>query len=684
MEILNDMTPSTLTQMLLGSLLENPAVVEIASQAGSKAIAIVKEHFTFSAFEITNAYQESYGYALVAIRLGVDAPELNLAQQIRYSKITREFAQQIEQHYLQPFAQQQGLTDPNDLSVFRKQTTKNLHYFTKHKDKLFEIPEMTEEDKSALISYQKTLAITDLVLEQMCTIKPVEETLAAFLRYEDLLGQAVLFFFRELLRQDQRLKDTQTALQQAKLCIDVQNLQATIEDFKATQAKYPALSEHIEQQLHALQQWQTHHEPLQRFAARFETWQQEIIAWAKDIYTTFDKIEDEVGETKYLVQEISQKLDKLMERGLSPQVNPRDEFIQYSAQILIDRLQAIVETERKKEQETKRQAEEERFRKKQQETEAKRQAEDEDEKAWQKACEQKTKSAYQAYLNGNTVKKSAAEAKRRVGLHLSPLNPLDYLRLLWWTLVMPQNLKDYREIFGDKDEKCIGNWLVSTLVWLPLWILTLALGLELLPSIANAWSYTEIWWLSKAWSPNVYLWISVVLSGIWLLTGWLGNVDKDWAFIVAFVTAFVMAGNMIVVTVVMMGSVEFVLVFFRLDRRYFLEKWQTKVLLTFFKLDRLYYQKQNKWKLLITISVIAMIMTKVLVDNAWIGLVFVVAVLIIFFGVFLSIKFMAPIIDNGLKTGTPSWIARSAFVLLIMAPFFLIYYCFLGGWRWFV
>jgi serine/threonine protein kinase len=42
----------------------------------------------------------------------------------------------------------------------------------------------------------------------------------------------------------------------------------------------------------------------------------------------------------------------------------------------------------------------------------KRQAEDEN--AWQTACKQNTKSAYQAYLNGNTLKKYADEAKQRL------------------------------------------------------------------------------------------------------------------------------------------------------------------------------------------------------------------------------------------------------------------------------
>ena len=49
---------------------------------------------------------------------------------------------------------------------------------------------------------------------------------------------------------------------------------------------------------------------------------------------------------------------------------------------------------------------------------------------------------------------------------LSPWNPLDHLRLLWWVLVTPQRLKAYRGAFGEKDERRVGRWLVSTLIWL--------------------------------------------------------------------------------------------------------------------------------------------------------------------------------------------------------------------------
>ena len=94
----------------------------------------------------------------------------------------------------------------------------------------------------------------------------------------------------------------------------------------------------------------------------------------------------------------------------------------------------------------------------------------------------------------------AIEQKDR---QISAWNPLDWLRLLWWGLVMPHKLKAYREEFGEKDVKRVGGYLISTLLWLPLFMPSLALGLELLP-VHNK-------------SPVDYLWISLFLVGAWLL-----------------------------------------------------------------------------------------------------------------------------------------------------------------------
>ncbi|KHD08021.2 hypothetical protein PN36_24895 [Candidatus Thiomargarita nelsonii] len=169
-----------------------------------KAVPIIRAHFTFTPNEITKAYQNGSRYAFIAISVGLDTPDQ------KYSNVTREFAKQ------------KGLTG-TALSDFRKQAIESLRAFSKNTDNLFEIKKaLSEEDLAALIGHRDTLTLTEIVLEQMQRIAPVDKTLAAFLRYDDLLGNAVLFFFREQLRQDDRLEKTQTALQQEGLCLDVQ------------------------------------------------------------------------------------------------------------------------------------------------------------------------------------------------------------------------------------------------------------------------------------------------------------------------------------------------------------------------------------------------------------------------------------------------------------------------------
>ena len=56
-------SPSFL-QIGLGALLENPAIVEFAARVGEKAFSIAKAYFTFTAHEITQAFQDSFAEAL--------------------------------------------------------------------------------------------------------------------------------------------------------------------------------------------------------------------------------------------------------------------------------------------------------------------------------------------------------------------------------------------------------------------------------------------------------------------------------------------------------------------------------------------------------------------------------------------------------------------------------------------
>jgi len=325
--------------------LDNPIVAEVAAKAGGNAFSIVKAYYADSAELINGAYQSSYGYALSAIGIGVADDKIAFTQKMFNAKITREFAEKIDGHYFQPFVLDFGVQS-DVLAAFRKQTVKSLKEFAKHKDNIFQIEEITEEDLAAFISYRDSFAITDLVLAQMRHIAPVDDTLAAFLSFNDLLGDAVLFFFRELIRKDERLDKTQAALQREGLCIDVRNLQTAIktvhDDFNQAAANQSTNLVELAQQLQYLQQtetaWNARHEQLIRFSQRFENQLTELLGWAQAVYTTLDKIEErledtqaDVKEIKSLAENILQLLTEVMKsQSLSAQVKPRDEFTQHN------------------------------------------------------------------------------------------------------------------------------------------------------------------------------------------------------------------------------------------------------------------------------------------------------------------------------------------------------------------
>jgi formylglycine-generating enzyme required for sulfatase activity len=214
----------TLIQSGFSTLLDDVVISDATAQ---KAISLFKEHFTFTADEISKAYQDSYGYAITAISVGLAIPDQKLAfvQKICHSKITREFADPIEIKYFQPFAEQHRVESE---TLLRKHLISELNQIAKYKDQLFQIKQITQEDLAALITYKGSVAITELVLEQIRLITPVDDTLVAFLSQDDLLGKALLYFFHEIIRKDQRVEKIQAALQREGLCIEVRELQAAL------------------------------------------------------------------------------------------------------------------------------------------------------------------------------------------------------------------------------------------------------------------------------------------------------------------------------------------------------------------------------------------------------------------------------------------------------------------------
>ncbi len=91
----------------------------------------------------------------------------------------------------------------------------------------------------------------------------------------------------------------------------------------------------------------------------------------------------------------------------------------------------------------------------------------------------------------NCKQEKEREARKRgietIPPRLSPWNPRDYLRLLFWTIFDRARLAAYRAAYGTNAEKPISSRLAFTLaLWPSLW-LNLGLGVGLLPRAENGW-----------------------------------------------------------------------------------------------------------------------------------------------------------------------------------------------------
>jgi hypothetical protein len=97
---------------------------------------------------------------------------------------------------------------------------------------------------------------------------------------------------------------------------------------------------------------------------------------------------------------------------------------------------------------------------------------------------------------------------------LTPWNPLDQWRLLWWLFMNPANYVNYETQVGEITLRKTGAWLASTLTWLLFLIPIMAATLGITPSITR---------LSSSWN-----WWAIALPVIWLLAAALGqSINSD-------------------------------------------------------------------------------------------------------------------------------------------------------------
>lgn len=227
----------------------------------NQTIGTIEQHFTFSAYEIAQAYQKSYESALNAISAGLGK------QSPLDSHVTDEFADKIFTEYLLPFVSQyEDMHNEEAILQFCTKTQNTCQALIQYQQLLFQGDQtlLSEADLAALVNDSGSLSITELVIEQLYFLKAtrsdLDERLVEFLRYNDLLGTAILFFLHELLRQEPRVETTLAALQRQGLWQDVRHIKKTLKQLMARfelseQVKpHDELTEHNSDSLKLIQQ----------------------------------------------------------------------------------------------------------------------------------------------------------------------------------------------------------------------------------------------------------------------------------------------------------------------------------------------------------------------------------------------------------------------------------------------
>jgi serine/threonine protein kinase len=355
----NTMSTATIFRKGLCSLF-NSVVVDILAQSRGtdKVVELLRKNFTFRASEIAGAFQKSYSYALAAIGAGLIYPD----EQRRFWKtlfqVENEFLQCIEQDYLQDFAQQQELTT-EALHTFRQSAVEQCKALAKLTIFQADNVPFIEAELVSFVTDTGDFAITDLVLERMP--KRLDKRLLAFLKYNELLGNTILFFLHEKLRQDTRVVRTLEALQREGFLLDVREIKNIVQatEVKLNQAvanKHFGEVAQLGQELESLQQiqsmTQTHYAQYLEFSRRFANWAALLNIHIEQVLSAMGKVQwklegSEIKQTKKfgVADKILALVKQLLKHSeLSLQMKPHDEFTQHSSASLqlIDKAQQML------------------------------------------------------------------------------------------------------------------------------------------------------------------------------------------------------------------------------------------------------------------------------------------------------------------------------------------------------
>jgi serine/threonine protein kinase len=331
------MSTTALIRQGLSSLL-NGAIIDIMAEVpgANKAIDLLRRKFTFTAAEIAENFQTSYGYAIAAISAGLVAPDKQPGfwRSLFQAKVEKEFAQGLVTDYLSPFAQQQGFSAA-ELADFRATAIEQCQAMAKLTLFHAENIPFSEAELAGFVTVGEVESMTQLILAQIEVQYQLNPALSAFFQYRELLGNALLFFLHEQLRREPRFENTLAALQREGLLIEVREIKQIVQ---ATEEKFSETTQ-LSQRLERLQEiesiTQTHYAQFIEFSQQFAQWAQFLQLKIEQVFEQIAALEEKIDDIDTNTREILAIVQQIMvQMGLSTQIKPRDELTRYSSDSL--------------------------------------------------------------------------------------------------------------------------------------------------------------------------------------------------------------------------------------------------------------------------------------------------------------------------------------------------------------
>jgi serine/threonine protein kinase len=324
------MSTTALIRQGLSSLL-NGAIIDIMAEVpgANKAIDLLRRKFTFTAAEIAENFQTSYGYAIAAISAGLVAPDKQPGfwRSLFQAKVEKEFAQGLVTDYLSPFAQQQGFSAA-ELADFRATAIEQCQAMAKLTLFHAENIPFSEAELAGFVTVGEVESMTQLILAQIEVQYQLNPALSAFFQYRELLGNALLFFLHEQLRREPRFENTLAALQREGLLIEVREIKQIVQ---ATEEKFSETTQLSQR----LEQIESDYAQFIEFRQQFAQWAQFLQFKIEEVFEQIAALGEKLGDIDTNTREILAIVQQIMaQMGLSAQIKPRDELTRYSSDSL--------------------------------------------------------------------------------------------------------------------------------------------------------------------------------------------------------------------------------------------------------------------------------------------------------------------------------------------------------------